>query len=165
MSACSSAKLRPIRTLSPGRKAARRSPAKLGHNPLDFDDGLDAHYAGKSIKAGWDVARSAGPALQGQLASVLPTRMGLTTITADEPATMPETVLAALPWRAHEWEEVARLVAMMHEHSERFPDEAIKAADRADSMPSRSGDDMRNARAKQAIDRPRGHARGGHTTR
>ncbi|WP_176000368.1 hypothetical protein [Burkholderia vietnamiensis] len=129
--------------------------AELGQNPLDFDDGLDAHVAGKSVKAGWDVARSAGPALQLQLAFVLPTRMGLTTITADELATMPETVLAALPWRARESEEIARLVAMMHEHPEQFPDTAIKAAGRADRMTTRSGDDNLNACAKQAVDRPR----------
>lgn len=127
--------------------------AQLGQDPLDFDDGLDAHHAGKSIKAGWDVARIAGPALQRQLASVLPTRMGLTTITADELATMPENALAALPWRVHESEEIAQLVAMMHEHPERFPDEAVKAANRADDMPS--GDGVLNVRAKRTLDQPR----------
>ena len=127
--------------------------AQFEWDPYDFDDGLDAHVAGRSIKAGWDVARIAGPALQLQLASVLPTRMGLTTITADELATMPENALAALPWRVHESEEIARLVAMMREHPEQFPDKAVKAAGRADGMPS--GDGVLNARAKRALDRPR----------
>lgn len=128
---------------------------ELGRNPLDFDEGSDAHYAGKTVKAGWDIARNAGPALQGQLASVLPTRMGLTTITADDMATMPEGVLIVLPWRVHESEEIARLVAMMREHPERLPDKAIKAVGRADGAPARSGDDVFDARAMQAIDRPR----------
>ncbi|MHA6848134.1 hypothetical protein [Ralstonia syzygii] len=120
-----------------------------------FDDALMAVDARASIKTGWDVARIAGPALQRQLAYLLPTRLGLTAITADELATMPEEVLAALPGRIDDSEEVAGLVALVREHPERFPERVVKSVNRADDNPVLSADKRALLTARQALDRSR----------
>lgn len=127
----------------------------LDRNSDDFADGGEAHYAGKTIKAGWDVARIAGPALQRQLAYALPTRMGLTTLSAAELATMPAELLTALPWRTDGSEEIAALVALIREHPDRYPESAVKSVDRADNLPVPSQDERAAARVRQMRDRPR----------
>jgi len=62
----------------------------MEHRPGDFVGGGAAHHAGKTIEAAWNIARTAGPALQRQFAFTLPTRMGLTTMNPHELATMAE---------------------------------------------------------------------------
>ncbi|CAD6525975.1 hypothetical protein [Paraburkholderia metrosideri] len=127
----------------------------LERNPDDFPDGGDAYAAGKAIRAGWDVVKLGGPALQRQLAFVLPTRMGLVTIGIDELAAMPSEVVATLPWRTDELREINELVAMMRAHPERFPDEAVKSLTSADNVYLPSGDALVDGRSRNAVDRSR----------
>jgi hypothetical protein len=124
---------------------------ELTRNPDDFQDGMDAYSAGKDIETAWQVVKKAGVILQRRLVYVLPTRMGLTKIKADELAQMPEEVLTAFPWRSDGSEEIAAVLALMHEHPERFPEGAVKSLNRADGM--LPGSDLSNARARYAVDR------------
>ncbi|UVE65224.1 hypothetical protein L2Y90_15515 [Burkholderia pyrrocinia] len=124
----------------------------LERNPDDFPDGGDAYTAGKAIRAGWDLIKRAGPALRRQLAFVLPTRMGLTTIGVDELASMPPEVVAALPWRTDGFREIGELVTIMRAHPERFADEVVKSLASADNVYLPSGDELADARARNAVD-------------
>lgn len=127
----------------------------LERNPDDFADGGDAYIAGKAIRAGWEVTRKAGRALQRQLAFALPTRMGLLTISVDELAEMPPGVLAVLPWRTDEFAEIKQLTATMRAQPDRFPEEALKSLAGADNTYLPSGDELVDARARHAVDRSR----------
>jgi hypothetical protein len=127
----------------------------LERSPDDFVDGGDAHHAGKTIEAGWNIARIAGPALQRQLAFMLPTRMGLTTMKTEELATMPEKVLAALPWRTDGSPEIAGVISLIRANPQRFPDEAVKSVDRAEGYPAPTEEERLISRDRQALDRPR----------
>ncbi|WP_416047324.1 hypothetical protein [Cupriavidus basilensis] len=68
---------------------------------------------------------------------------------------MPEEVLAALPGRIDDSEEVAGLVALIREHPERFPEAVVKAVNRADDSPVPSADKRALLTARQTLDRSR----------
>lgn len=133
--------------------ALPRVQRDLKRDPDDFRDGMDAYHAGKGIETGWRVVKKAGPILQRNLMYVMPTRMGLGRITPDELAQMPEAVLSAFPYRSDQSKEIAAVIALMREHPERFPEEAIRSLERADEYGSVSAAQMAQARAKDAVDR------------
>jgi hypothetical protein len=131
--------------------ALPRVQKDLTRDPDDFEEGMDAYSAGKDIEPAWRAVKKAGEIVQGQLAYVLPTRMGLWTIKADELAQMPEKVLTVLTWRSDGSREIAAVIALMHEHPERFPEDAIKSLNRASG--NLTGNDLINTRARHALDR------------
>ncbi len=133
--------------------ALPRVQQELKRDPDNFEDGMAAYGAGKDIETGWRVIKKAGPILQRYLAQMMPTRMGLGRIASDELAQMPEEVLSALPWRSHDSKEIAEVIALMREHSERFPDEAIKSLNRADESGILSSEQLVHAEARSAVDR------------
>ncbi|MBU9681934.1 hypothetical protein KTF56_03520 [Burkholderia gladioli] len=103
----------------------------------------------------WNIARTAGPALQRQLAFTLPTRMGLTTMNPDALATMPERVLAALSWRTDGSPEIAALISLIRTNPQRSPEEAVRSVDRTEGVTAPTDEERRITRDRQALDRPR----------
>lgn len=104
---------------------------ELQRGRFDFPDGESAYYAGEGIQKGWAVARKAGPVLANVLVSNLPTSHGMTTIEAQELATLPERVLEVLVHDNLERKEVGELMKMMREEPGRFPPKVIESLDRA----------------------------------
>ncbi|ANB78123.1 hypothetical protein AYM40_37800 (plasmid) [Paraburkholderia phytofirmans OLGA172] len=126
---------------------------ELRRDPTDFEDGLNAYSAGKVFETAWRVAKKAGASLQRWLASNIPTRMGLWKLDVDELAQMPDEVLAELPWRKDNSEEVAAVLALMRDNPGRFPDKAIEALNRAGNSQIWSAEQLVHAKARQAVDR------------
>ncbi|WP_454690207.1 hypothetical protein [Achromobacter aloeverae] len=121
----------------------------------DFIDGFDAYGAGQEIRAGWDAAKKAGPALQGVLARQLPLKMGLTTIGIDEQASMPERVLAELLWRSGHEASLGALSQLVRSHPERFSEHVLKALERVDQVQSFDAEAIADDQARRALNQTR----------
>lgn len=121
----------------------------------DFTDGFEAYSAGKSIRAGWDVVKRAGPALQGVLAHQLPIKLGLTAISIDEQASMPETALRTLLWRAEREESFDELAQLIRSHPERFSELIVKTAANLDQAQSFDSETIADRQARSALNQTR----------
>lgn len=127
---------------------------KLKRETWEFSDGAEAYFAGKGLKAAWDVVRKAGPKLCHTLAFYLPTSLGLTAVAADELATLPEDVVVRLIHRRIDSKEIQDLIETVRNSPERFSESICDALRRADDIADDlSPDDAARERLMGAVDR------------
>ena len=107
-----------------------------------FEDGFDAHTAGKGIEKAWMLMKKADPYLLSSLLYRIPTSLGLKTIKVETLFDMPVRVLSAYPYWTAPSEEIEQVVELMRSNPERFPDEAIKSLSYVDSGGFPSDDEL-----------------------
>jgi len=107
-----------------------------------FEEGYDAHTAGKGIETAWNLMKKAGPYLLSSLLYRIPTSLGLKTIKVEILCDMPEKVLSAYPYWTAPSREIEQVVELMRSNPERFPDKAIKSLSYVDSGGFPSDDEL-----------------------
>jgi hypothetical protein len=107
-----------------------------------FEDGFDAHTAGKGIEKAWMLMKKADKYLLSSLLYRIPTSLGLKTIKVETLCDMPERVLSAYPYWTAPSEEIEQVVELMRSKPERFPAEAIKSLSYVDSGSFPSDDEL-----------------------
>lgn len=112
-----------------------------------FEEGYDAHTAGKGIEAAWILMKKAGPYLLSSLLYRIPTSLGLKTIKVETLCDMPEKVLSAYPYWTVPSKEIEQVIELMRSNPERFPDKAIKSLSYVDSGVFPSDDELEIQRA------------------
>jgi hypothetical protein len=118
-----------------------------------FEEGYDAHTAGKGIETAWMLMKKAGPYLLSSLLYRIPTSLGLKTIKVEILCDMPEKVLSAYPHWTAPSKEIEQVVELMRSHPERFPEKALKSLNHYDSFGFPSDHELEIQRAYASPER------------